>query len=228
MIPTLKRALSAIVGAPRSFVAGVRAIPELEQVLRAAAQAVKHANRYGSTELAKQLAAEREARDKFQRLWQDAMVTSGVALDAEREECDNLKCAISIIRDAIEHQRAYAASTGHDADMWRSEGIAWCQNLMRCYDGFTIDNRIGDLHQSQERLVGENLGLLRKNKELKQQLASALDRLDKLTRWRAQEEFQIPLSVIGLVEIDLSFERKWRHTPESLQALEESEGGDGK
>lgn len=75
--------------------------------------------------------------------------------------------------------------------------------------------------------------------ELELKLAAALDKLDKLTRWRLQSQEACPViderveySLDGRQRygvcrpVNLEQKNYWRHVPESLQALKESEGGD--
>lgn len=87
--------LQSAISYVRELVNGVRALPELGQVLRAATQAVKHAARYELAELAQRLDdAERKyellqsARDDYMRRWKVEETESRklrVELSAERE-----------------------------------------------------------------------------------------------------------------------------------------------
>lgn len=105
--------------------------------------------------------------------------------------------------------------------------------------------RCASLARERDALSAELVGMSKQRDAivdaLQKQLASALDTIDKLTRWRKQSEEPCPFSDSTVVmcitknqfgclrdACDLEPGDQWRHVPESLQALRESEGGDGK
>lgn len=184
MIPTIKRALSAIVGIPGQL--------ELITLLTETRDELRHIREEVDT------AGQLEFRESL--------------LFAEKREVELRRRLLDTEQQLAAEREAHAETKQAliDEHHWRMVNHNNCNRLG------------GELNYANEKL------------------ASALDKLDKLTRWRKQSEepcpgesFRVEWSSDGsslkgpCTSEFLALNDYWRFTPESLKALEESEGGDG-